>query len=67
MTHLHKLRLGRLSIKYSRRVNEKLGRFGGCWDWKLGVQASTSLKSWLISLLVVEIVISWRTHDRIPD
>lgn len=46
-----KWRLGRLSIGLLyRRADGCMGRFGGGWNWKLGIQASG--RSVILSLLV---------------
>lgn len=34
-----------------------MGRFGGGWQWKLGIQASDS--TIIVSLLIAELRISW--------
>lgn len=52
-----KLTIGRLCIAYSRRSKDELwGRFGGGWNWKLGLQAGyTTL---VINLLICSITIA---------
>ena len=40
-----------------RKANNFTGRFGGGWQWKLGIQASGSTV--IISLFVMEISITW--------
>jgi hypothetical protein len=46
------------AIKYSHRSKQAtMGRFGGGWNWKLGIQ--TGERSVLISLLVSELKITW--------
>lgn len=32
-------------------------RFGGGWNWKIGVQVSTGLRSWVFSFLVFAVTI----------
>lgn len=55
----HQVReVGRYKITYERRSRQNaMGRFGGGWDWKLGIQASKS--EWIISLIVSSLRI-WR-------
>lgn len=49
-----KATLGPIHVSYSRRTaDEPMGRFGGGWRWKIGVQASRSEA--IISLLVCEV------------
>ena len=49
-----KFPLGPLEIVISWKPgNAFLGRFGGGWNWKLGIQGSGS--SWIISLLVLSV------------
>jgi hypothetical protein len=51
------LRLGRLSCTISWRSSKNpFGRFGAGWNWRIGVQWSK--RSWLFSLLVMEVRIS---------
>lgn len=48
--------IGRLSITASMRAkNNAWGRFGGGWNWKLGVQAGG--RTIIISLLVIEVYV----------
>lgn len=42
------------------RSPETGGRFGGGWDWKLGVQASRRFESVILSLVFVEIILRRR-------
>jgi hypothetical protein len=52
-----KFYIGSLSIKFEMRdKNGIMGRFGGGWNWKLGIQASGSTA--IFSLLVAELIIS---------
>lgn len=45
----------RLSVRVSWRSSESImGRFGGGWNWKLGLQAGG--RSLIVSLLVLEII-----------
>ena len=51
--------LGRLELTYSQRSKRSwMGRFGGGWDWKVGIQAGG--RTVIISLLVCSLIISWR-------
>ena len=53
-----KWRIGRVKIKISWRSSDNFtGRFGGGWNWKLGVQVSRC--GFIISLLVMDINVSW--------
>lgn len=48
-----------VKITFSWRSPRSLmGRFGGGWNWKIGVQAGGG--TMLFSLLVAELVISWK-------
>lgn len=49
--------IGAWDIKFTQRAaNSLLGRFGGGWQWKLGVQAGGG--TLLFSLLVAELRLS---------
>lgn len=53
------MKIGRLKI--SRRWdfgNSPLGRFGGGWNWQVGVQVSTSLRTIIINCLVFSVRLS---------
>lgn len=51
------LRIGQWRLVYSRRSKENLwGRFGGGWNWKVGVQAGGSTV--IIDLLVASVRIA---------
>lgn len=54
-----KFRIGGLCTKFEMRSSKGfMGRFGGGWDWKLGLQASTPSKrgcTVIVSLLVAEL------------
>jgi DNA-directed RNA polymerase len=51
-------------FKYSRRSSANtMGRFGGGWQWKFGIQASSG--SVLISLLISELRIDIRSKKEI--
>lgn len=53
------LRIKNLLLKFSwRSKNNFMGRFGGCWNWKIGVQWS-KLNYILISLLIFELTIAY--------
>ena len=50
------MKIGRLVVKYFRRSSKEFwGRFGGGWNWKIGVQVGG--RTVLISLLVCEIML----------
>lgn len=52
-------RLGRLEVRFKWRSPDRpFGRFGGGWQWKLGVQAGG--RTVIISLLVCSVTLSWR-------
>ncbi len=66
MTHLTAKRvtrsvsIGRWTVKYERRFRSNLlGRFGGGWNWKLGVQAGGN--TMIVNLLVCTLRISRAT------
>lgn len=48
-----------MTVKFSHRpATAPMGRFGGCWQLKVGIQASRSTV--LISLLIAELKISFK-------
>lgn len=55
--------MSRVKVKWSHRPpSAPLGRFGGGWQWKLGVQASALRRSSgtvIVSLLVGDLRIDW--------
>lgn len=60
----HGLLLGRLHLTYERRgSHQTMGRFGGGWNWKLGLQWSRTCC--LISLLVVTVELRWCSDERL--
>ena len=49
--------IGRITIKIEQRKSKGWGRFGGGWNWVLGIQVgSTSL---IINLIILSIRISY--------
>jgi hypothetical protein len=47
--------IGRAEFRFTmRRADGFMGRFGGGWNWKLGIQVG-SWRSWILSLLVAEL------------
>lgn len=49
--------IGRVEITFSiREAKSFMGRFGGGWNWKLGIQVGGSTA--LISLLIAELTLS---------
>jgi hypothetical protein len=59
------LNVGRLKIRYERRFASNLwGRFGGGWQWKLGLQASRS--TIIFNLLVATLTVSWYVRKDAP-
>ena len=57
------LEVGRLRIKATMRDGKGLmGRFGGGWQWKLGIQVG-SWRGFIISLFVMEIRVTFRRKD----
>lgn len=50
--------IGRVRVKFSVRCKDGvMGRFGGGWNWKLGIQAGGS--TIIFSLLVAELTVRW--------
>jgi len=46
-----------MKIEIDRRsAGAYMGRFGGGWNWKLGLQASTGFRTVIISLLTFSII-----------
>lgn len=59
-----KWQLGRVKIAFEWRSSSSLwGRFGGGWQWKLGIQASTGFRTVIISLLICTIRISLQPKE----
>lgn len=57
-----RLEIGRLKIRVDmRKRNGWMGRFGGGWNWKLGISIGGSTV--LIDLLVISVSISWMTKE----
>jgi len=55
-----KWKCGRLDIRFKWRSKKNLmGRFGGGWNWKLGLQTGGS--TIVISLLICEIMFSYES------
>lgn len=51
--------IGRVDVRFSSRSsNGFMGRFGGGWNWKLGVQIGGN--TMLIGLLIAELCVSIR-------
>ena len=44
------------NFKWERRIGEPMGRFGGGWEWKLGVQVggSTVILNLLVGTLRID-------------
>lgn len=56
-----KVDLGWLEVEFHRRSRKNLwGRFGGCWNWELGFQASST------TLIVNCLIFSLRFEDKSP-
>jgi len=56
---VRKLKIGRVRIKYERRFKSNLwGRFGGGWNWKVGVQAggNTVIIDLLVAMLRITLL-----------
>jgi len=52
-------RLGRMEINFNWRSKNNLwGRFGGGWNWHIGIQGGGSC--WMVFLLVCSLRFSWR-------
>lgn len=52
------MNIGRLEITHRHRapsLENIWGRFGGGWDWKLGIQASKNFREGIVSLVVCEV------------
>ena len=45
----------KVSHRRSTTSGNHAGRFGGGWDWKLGVQTTRGARTILLSLLVLEL------------
>lgn len=58
MIHRRELDIGPISIQYQRRVSEPLGRFGGGWNWSIGLQIGG--RTAIVNLLVCMVRISWK-------
>jgi hypothetical protein len=50
-------KIGPLGVKFSWRSSKGWGRFGGGWQWKIGVQAAG--RTVLFSLLFCELILTW--------
>lgn len=53
---------GPLRVTYSRRSSAGMGRFGGGWQWKVGVQAGDLTRKQgtvIVSLLIASFRIEW--------
>lgn len=58
-----KVHIGRLKLHLSWRNSKGLmGRFGGGWQWKVGIQIDGTLRSGNIALLVMEL--SWHLEKK---
>lgn len=56
--------IGRLKIKFEARSKKNLwGRFGGGWNWKLGVQGGST--TWIFSLLIATLSFYWRRKEEV--
>ena len=44
-----------LRVTYHYHSRRPFGRFGGGWQWKVGIQATGSLRCVIISLLVASV------------
>jgi hypothetical protein len=54
--------IGRCKLRYEHRGTEGAGRFGGGWQWSLGVEAgnlSRKRGTIILNLLVSSLRISW--------
>lgn len=50
---------GRLKVVYSHRTKDEfMGRFGGGWNWKVGMQFGGG--TMILSLLVADLIVSYR-------
>ena len=49
-----KIKIGRLtaSINYRPKSKNPMGRFGGCWDWELGFQVSSSFTCVIVNCFI---------------
>jgi hypothetical protein len=61
--------LGPVNVRYERRSREsRMGRFGGGWQWEVGVRAGNLTRqrgTLYITLLVASLRVSWdRRTDR---
>jgi len=57
--HARIAHVGPLRVKYERRTRAAMmGRFGGGWNWEVGVQASR--RTVIVNLLVASVRFDWR-------
>lgn len=60
-SHTRSVDVGPLAFRYDRRTSDAfMGRFGGGWQWKVGVQASRGCRTVLVNLLVCSIRVTRR-------
>ncbi len=57
------LRLGRLQVELHTHSAGGWGRFGGGWQWKLGIQASEGFRTTIINLVVCDLCIYWGKEE----
>ena len=58
------VRLGRVSVRlFMRRSDGIMGRFGGGWNWKIGIQWGKT--TCIMSLLVMEVIVT-RHRKEVP-
>jgi hypothetical protein len=59
---VRRARIGRLSIKYERRSRDEfMGRFGGGWNWIVGVEVGG--RTVILNCLVFMIRIDWEREE----
>jgi len=54
--------IGRIATTLKTGASKLLGRFGGGWNWCLGLEAGG--RTLIINLLVFSIRVEWLTHER---
>lgn len=50
------------TVKYERRFKSNfMGRFGGGWNWKLGVQVGAT--TWIFNLLIATVRVNFKKRS----
>lgn len=56
--------VGRLRVTYEYRSNDLMGRFGGGWNWKLGLQVGAG--TIILNLLIATLRFDWEARRANP-